>query len=246
MEFTVYICACLENCVSSLSQDFATYESCEFRYGDDLSPNPTNLTPINPEVPCNTTLTITFHSTLINQNRTALVFRGPTQVKMKQSLQLSFSLDTTKREFGAIEYLLFNGWWALEVMSARQMSNFLSDQEAREPLYTVPAGFRSWIKMFYIIRKDSGSKKNISEFYLNTDFSAYHDSRPILNRTTSPVVVLFEWKSNTYEFISELVSTNVWNTLGSLAGVFVTLAKAAEYFKDWIKRLRRWRAREGG
>ena len=93
--------------------------------------------------------------------------------------------------------------------------------------------------MYYIIRNDGGLQKNRSEFYINTDFSKYSDTRPVENRTTDPVVVLFEWKSATYEYISEILSTTLWNTLGSLAGVFVTLIKAGEYFYAWIKRMRR-------
>ena len=93
--------------------------------------------------------------------------------------------------------------------------------------------------MYYIIRNDGGLQKNRSEFYINTDFSKYSDIRPVENRTTDPVVVLFEWKSATYEYISEILSTTLWNTLGSLAGVFVTLIKAGEYFYAWIKRMRR-------
>lgn len=94
--------------------------------------------------------------------------------------------------------------------------------------------------MYKIIRGDEGVTKNLSDFYLTTDFSAYNDRRPIENQTTDPVIVLFEWKSATFEYIRDILSTTIWNTLGSLAGVFVTLIKAAEYFYAWIKRLRRW------
>ena len=98
---------------------------------------------------------------------------------------------------------------------------------------------RSWVKIYKIIRRDAGSRTNLSDFYLNTDFSKYSDPRDPENRTTDPLVVLFEWKSPTYEFIADILSTTIWNTLGSLAGVFVTLIKAGEYFYAWIKRLRR-------
>ena len=95
--------------------------------------------------------------------------------------------------------------------------------------------------MYYIIRNDvdGDSEANVSEFYINTDFTKYSDSRPPENRTTDPLVVLFEWKSPTYEYISDILSTTIWNTLGSLAGVFVTLIKAGEYFYAWIRRMKR-------
>ena len=104
---------------------------------------------------------------------------------------------------------------------------------------TNDAPLRSWIKMYYIVRRDSATQTNFSDFYINTDFSKFNDQRPIENRTSDPLVVLFEWKSPTYEYISDILSTTVWNTLGSLAGVFVTLIKAAEYFYAWIRRMRR-------
>ena len=58
-------------------QDFATYENCDFKYGDNLSPHPGNWTPLVPpvDISCNTSINVTFFSTLTNGNRTAMVFR---------------------------------------------------------------------------------------------------------------------------------------------------------------------------
>jgi hypothetical protein len=173
-----------------------------------------------------------------------MIFRGPTRVNLKQSLWLNFSVDTSARQFGAIEFLLLNSWDKLLEMTEAEQRSFLNLEEAKEPLHTVPAGFRSWVKMYYIIRNDGGSEANFSEFYINTDFSKYNDRRPIENRSTDPLVVLFEWKSPTYEYITDILSTTIWNTLGSLAGVFVTLIKAGEYFYAWIRRLRRERRKK--
>ena len=69
--------------------------------------------------------------------------RGPTRVNLKQSLWLNFSIDTTKREFGAMEFLIFSDWGDLDSMSPQAQSDYLAQEEAREPLYTLPAGFRS-------------------------------------------------------------------------------------------------------
>lgn len=101
------------------------------------------------------------------------------------------------------------------------------------------SSLRSWVKIYKIMRRDGATKTNLSDFYLITDFSKYNDPRPSDNRSTDPLVVLFEWKSPTYEYIEDILSTTIWNTLGSLAGVFVTLIKAGEYFYAWIKRMRR-------
>ncbi|CAI8049133.1 Proton-activated chloride channel [Geodia barretti] len=224
-------------------QDFATYENCQFKYGDDLSPHGGNWTPLTPVDVldnCSTFINVTFTSSLVNENRTAMVFRGPTRVNLKQSLWLNFSIDTTKREFGAMEFLIFSDWRDLDAMTAAERANYLAQEEAKQPLYTLPAGFRSWVKIYKIMRRDGAAKTNLSDFYLITDFSKYNDPRPLENRTSDPLLVLFEWKSPTYEYIEDILSTTIWNTLGSLAGVFVTLIKAGEYFYAWIKRMRRF------
>lgn len=69
--------------------------------------------------------------------------RGPTRVQLKQSLWLNFTIDTTKRQFGGIEFLLFNSFQKFNESSEAERQSILSGQEAKEPLYTVPAGFRS-------------------------------------------------------------------------------------------------------
>ena len=71
-----------------------------------------------------------------------VVYRGPTMVKLKQSLWLNFSVDTTNREFGAIEFLLLSRWDDLKDMSEAGRQSFLQSEEVKEPLYTVPSGFR--------------------------------------------------------------------------------------------------------
>jgi hypothetical protein len=233
--------------IAVFPQDFATYEGCQFKYGDDLSPHGGNWTPLTPADVldnCSTFINVTFTSSLVNENRTAMVFRGPTRVNLKQSLWLNFSIDTTKREFGAMEFLIFSDWRDLNAMTAAQRASYLAQEEAKEPLYTLPAGFRSWVKIYKIMRHDGATKTNLSDFYLITDFSKYNDPRPPENRTSDPLLVLFEWKSPTYEYIEDILSTTIWNTLGSLAGVFVTLIKAGEYFYAWVKRMRRERRKK--
>ena len=56
--------------------------------------------------------------------------------------------------------------------------------------------------------------------------------------------VLFEWESTTHEFIGEILSTNIWNTLGGLAGVLVTLFYVGDLCKRWIWRMRRERKKK--
>ena len=227
-------------------EDFATYDGCGFKYNDELAPVNRNWTRVFPSAPQNCTyVNVTFHSTLIEQDRKAMVFRGPTLVHLKQSLALYYSVNTTLRNYSAIEYMLFEYWDEFISLSPKDRSDFLTQVEEKEALYTVPGGFRTWVKLSYILRNDgSEHSKNSSDFTISADFSKYNDWRNISDRTTDVVYALFEWKSDTFEYISEILSTNVWNTLGGLAGVFVTMIKAGEYCTTWIRRIRRERKKK--
>ena len=63
-------------------------------------------------------------------------------MNLKQSLWLNFSVATSARQFGAIEFLLLNSWKELLEMTDDERRSFLNLEEAKEPLHTVPAGFR--------------------------------------------------------------------------------------------------------
>lgn len=232
--------------IAMFPQDFAVFDKCEFVYNDDLKPHETNWTdilPIGVETNC-TYINVTFYSQLVKSNRTAMVFRGPTHVLMKQSLGLHYTIDTTKRDFSGMEYMLIDYWEDLLQLSPEQRADFLSNHEARRPLYTVSAGFRSWIKLSYILRYDVSSDKNLSDFIVQTDLSIYNDWRNLSDRTSNVIYALFEWKSNTYEYIDSIISTTIWNTLGAMAGVFLSLVKAGQFCTQWIQRIKRERRKK--
>ena len=219
--------------IAVFPETFGTFHECEFKYNDDLSPHTGNWSSLEPVEKCKH-VNVTFFSQLIYQNRTAMVFGGPTQ--LKQSLALNFSVNTTMRHFGGMEFMLLQKFSDAKTTDAPQI---LARVEAEKPLYTVPAGFRSWIKMSYTLRDNKEGSKTSVEFSVTFDFSRYNDFREISDRTTDIVYVLFEWKSDRYEYITEILSTNVFNTVGSLAGIFVALIKAGEYCTSWVKRIRR-------
>ena len=230
--------------IAMFLEDFATFNNCSFLYSDDLFPqNSQNWTNVQPLGQVCKHMNVTFYSQLVNANRTAMVFRGPTLASLKQSLGIYFHVDTTKRQFSAIEYLLVPDWWAVANATEAERGHYLSDKEKTKPLHTVPAGFRTWVKMTKVVRNDDGAK-NLSEFLITADFSKYNDWRNVTERTTDIVFALFEWESTTYEYLGEILSTNIWNTLGALAGVFVTLFRAGEYCKQWIWRMRRERKKK--
>ena len=231
--------------IAMFPQDFAIYEGCSFIYSDDLLPRPINSTVIDPDNKTCHFTNVTFMSSLIHANRTAMVFDGPTLVNKKQSLAVNFTIDTTAREFSGMEYLLLDKWSRYRDAPPKQQANYLSDTERRQPLFTVPAGFRTWIKMSLTVLSSEIDNENISNFLVDPGFSTYNDWRNVSDRTDDVIYVLYEWKSSTYEFVTEILTTNIYNTLGALAGVFVTLARAGEYCWQWIRRVRRERRKKG-
>ena len=230
--------------IAMFPQDFATYEGCDFIYSDDLLLHTNNMPTLSPNNQTCRYTNVTFMSQLIKANRTAMVFDGPTLVNKKQSLAVNFTIDTTVREFSGIEYLLLEKWRDYRDELQEKQASYLTRTEQNMPLFTVPAGFRTWIKMSLTVLSSDIDNENISNFMVDPGFSTYNDWRNVSDRTSDIIYALFEWKSNTYEYVTEILSTNIFNTIGALAGVFVTLARAGEYCWQWIRRIRRERRKK--
>lgn len=234
--------------IAVFPQDFARFDHCKFIYGDDLAPSNKNSSRINPSNQTCRYSFVTFHSKLVDANRTAMIFHGPTLVKQKQSLSLHFTINTTTRQFSAMEYLLLEDWDYKMHTSQKEKADYLAEMEYAMPLYTVPAGFRSWIKMSYLIRNEGPGSKNLSDFVVKTDFGTYtgwyNNNDNATSNNSAPIYALFEWKTDTYQYVTEILSTTIWSTIGSLAGVFVTLVKAGEYCEKLMQRIRRDRRKK--
>lgn len=223
--------------IAFFPNQFATYDSCEFMYDDDLTDGMDHWITLQPAGHICTYTNVSFFSQSLQRNRTALVFNGPTLVHLKQSLVAHFHINTTARNYSAIQYMLLGYWHKVVNQSKEVQKKYLMEQERSAPLFTVSAGFRTWIKMAYTIRNKM--ENNITDFRIHADLAAYNDRRNASDRDISPVCAVFEWKGDTYEYVTEILSTTVWNTLGSLAGVFIALIKVGEFTHHWIKRVRR-------
>lgn len=219
----------------------ARFDFCKFMYADDLHPGNSNWSELQPPNQICSHTNITFYSHLFHGNRTAMVFSGPTLVQHKQSLALHYTMDTTAGDYSALEYLLLGYWEQVLNQSVAQQANYLAEMEKKKPLFTVPTGFRSWIKMSWTIYNHGSTSKNLSDFAVHADLASYNGQ---WNDSESPLLVLFEWKGDTFEYVTDILSTTPWTTVGSLAGVFVTLIKVGEYANRWIKRMRRERKKK--
>ena len=223
--------------IAFFPNQFATYNSCQFMYADDLSGSD-KWKSLQPPGQFCTYTNVSFYSQSLQRNRTAMVFNGPTLVHLKQSLMVYFSVNTSTRDYSAIQYTLLGHWDQVLHRSKQDQQKYLSEQEHLLPLFYVSPGFRTWIKMVFMLW-DTKNEHNISSFRIHADMSAYNDRRNLSDRVISPLCAVFEWKGDRFEYVTEILSTTAWNTLGSLAGVFIALIKVGEFTQNWIKRVQR-------
>ena len=226
--------------------EFATFLNCTYRYYDDLSPNAITspagkcssfVLPMS----CNYT-NITFRAAL-NYTRHAMVFESQTLVACKESLLLRFMINTTFREFSAIEYQLFYNWNSFFEMNSTDRQQFLVNLEANQTIYTFPSGFRTWVKMSYTVQNNPKTNENTTFFEIIDNYAQFTPFNATYKEIV-PMEILFEWDSSQYEYIQEIISTTAWSAFGSLCGVFITLEKAGEFCRAWLRRLRRERQKK--
>ena len=218
--------------------DFSNFLDCEYRYYDDYSPNP-----VVPTRQCEY-FNISFTSKLSNTTRHAMVFKGPTNVTQRQSLGVHFTINTTQREFNAIEYFAFYQWSSIINKSLDEQRLILSDFEDRNTLFRFPAGFKTWVEMSYI--EQHGVKGKSIEFGMEISLAKYQHSTYNNSTDLDACTVYFEWASSQYVFIEEMMSTSIWTSLGAMCGVFMMLLKAAESLKAWIRWIRAEREKRKG
>ena len=208
--------------------DFSQFVGCEYRYYDDYSPDP-----IVPTEECKY-FNISFTSKLSNNTRKSMVFMGPTDIMRRQSLGVHYTINTTQREYNAIEYFAFYQWSNVINKSLDDQRLILAGFEDKSTLFTFPAGFKTWVKMSYIETEQHDSKNKLIEFDMDISLAKYRSFMYNNSTDLDTCTVYFEWASPRYVYIKEILSTNFWNSFGAMCGVFITLLKAGEYFKAWI------------
>lgn len=219
---------------------FSSYVGCDYRYFDDLSPNKTTVISCgNLSIPVNCThVNVTFNSTIIEgATRKAMVFRSPTLVYCKQNLRIHYMIDTGVREFSAVEYMLLPSWEHFISSDLETQRNQLADLEKNSIIYTFPSGFRTWVKLSYSVRINSQGEVQSPEFYVRASYATYTSTN--MTEAILPMEVVFEWASPFYNQIQEVISTTAFSAIGSLCGIFITLIKAGEFCRMWLRRIRR-------
>lgn len=220
--------------------DFSIYHGCFCRFFDDLAPLPKP----NYEPPycgtCNYT-NVTFESTKLNVTRFAMVFKSPVHVDYKEILGVNFTINTTVRDYSAIEYWLIDDWDDFYLSSREKQAEVLANTEETLPIHTFPAGMRTWVKMSKVIQKTSLVPN--ATFSVEPNFAKYTYRHGNLENGTDALQVLFEWGSPVFEVYEVIPAISVWNAVGSLCGILIILWKVGEIGHGMFKRMRRERSK---
>ena len=219
--------------------DFSIYHGCFYRYYDDLAPHPDSYVPPFFEE-CNYT-NVTFESTKLNVTRFAMVFKSPVHVDYKQILGVNYTINTTVRDYSAIEYWLVDDWDGFYHSGHGKQAEKLAATEETTPIHTFPAGMRTWVKMSKVIEKNSIVPN--ATFSVEPNFAKYTYRHGSLEKGTDALQVLFEWSSPIFEVYEVIPAISVWNAVGSLCGILITLWKVGELGTALFKRMKRERSK---
>lgn len=182
---------------------------------------------------------VTYFGPFTNESeRTALVVRGPSDVRNKELIFMQFSQNQTEEDFSAITYMLFAKF--KDLVDSANRSKFMRDCERNYSMWTFSGGFRTWVKMSLV--KTSGNSSESVEFRQESTVVTFNDKRPVEERTNQLFFAVFEWRDPFIQEIRLLVTANPWSSVAILCGVFMALFKAANFAKltiQWIIRMRK-------
>lgn len=213
-------------------EDSDTFLGCEMIF---------NVKPrgdINHQKNC-TIQNFTFFSYRYNKSRNVFAFKGPIDVYNGERLKVIFRLNLTVREESSnLEYRLFSDWYTFERLQEYKSVNEIADEvEINNPINQLAGGYSNFISLDKTVaHKLNGD--NVVE-YIQTS----HIAPLIKDYNISQLVAYFEWADPILETSLELISTTVWNSLGSLFAIFLAIGKFTDYGKYWIHKLQRTRRR---
>ncbi|XP_048212708.1 proton-activated chloride channel isoform X4 [Perognathus longimembris pacificus] len=210
--------------------------SCKHHY--EVIPPPTSHGQPN-DINC-TTQRINYTHPFSNQTlKSALIVRGPREVKKRELVFLQFRLNQSNEDFSAIDYLLFSSFQ--EFLQSPDRAGFMQACESAYSSWKFSGGFRTWVKMSLVETKEEDGREAV-EFRQETSVVNYHDQRPAAEKSVQLFFVVFEWKDPFIQKVQDIITANPWNTIALLCGAFLALFKAAEFAKlsvKWMIKIRK-------
>ncbi|XP_066117507.1 proton-activated chloride channel isoform X3 [Saccopteryx bilineata] len=186
-----------------------------------------------------TTQRINYTDPFSNQTlKSALIVRGPREVKKRELVFLQFRLNESSEDFSAIDYLLFSSFQ--EFLHSSDRVRFMQACESAYSSWKFSGGFRTWVKMSLVETKEDG--REAVEFRQETSVVNYIDQRPAAEKSAQLFFVVFEWKDPFIQKVQDIITANPWNTIALLCGAFLALFKAAEFAKlsvKWMIKIRK-------
>uniref|UniRef100_A0A8C6TZQ3 Proton-activated chloride channel n=1 Tax=Neogobius melanostomus TaxID=47308 RepID=A0A8C6TZQ3_9GOBI len=209
--------------------------SCKHHYHDFIPPL---VNPGQPQEGDCETQEVTYNGPFRNQTQTALVVRGPSDVRNKELIFMQFSQNETQQDFSAISYMLFAKY--SDLINSANRSKFMRDCERNYSMWTFSGGFKTRVKMSLV--RTSGRTHDGTEFRQESSVVKFNDKRPEQEKTNELFFAVFEWRDPFIQEIKLIVTANAWSALAILCGVFMALFKAANFTKlsvQWIIRMRK-------
>ncbi|XP_006089959.1 transmembrane protein 206 isoform X1 [Myotis lucifugus] len=187
-----------------------------------------------------TTQRINYTDPFSNQTlKSALIVRGPREVKKRELVFLQFRLNQSSEDFSAIDYLLFSSFQ--EFLHSPDRVGFMQACESASSSWKFSGGFRTWVKMSLVETKEEDGREAV-EFRQETSVVNYIDQRPAAEKSAQLFFVVFEWKDPFIQKVQDIITANPWNTIALLCGAFLALFKAAEFAKlsvKWMIKIRK-------
>ncbi|XP_036199085.1 proton-activated chloride channel isoform X3 [Myotis myotis] len=139
-----------------------------------------------------TTQRINYTDPFSNQTlKSALIVRGPREVKKRELVFLQFRLNQSSEDFSAIDYLLFSSFQ--EFLHSPDRVGFMQACESASSSWKFSGGFRTWVKMSLVETKEEDGREAV-EFRQETSVVNYIDQRPAAEKSAQLFFVVFEWK----------------------------------------------------
>ncbi|XP_005865228.1 PREDICTED: transmembrane protein 206 isoform X3 [Myotis brandtii] len=107
-----------------------------------------------------TTQRINYTDPFSNQTlKSALIVRGPREVKKRELVFLQFRLNQSSEDFSAIDYLLFSSFQ--EFLHSPDRVGFMQACESASSSWKFSGGFRTWVKMSLVETKEEDGREAV-------------------------------------------------------------------------------------
>ena len=178
-----------------------------------------------------------YFSFVHNQLRKVYVFKGPANVALGEKNHLLFMLNLTNRTVSKLEFRVYDTFDTfMGKVNDESIQSVLLDIEEQHPVYMLAGDFANFVKLDKTIDRTLRNER-LATFRVVTNLARLIPRAD--DNTVDEVDAYIEWADPMLTESQEIISTTIWNTLGSLCAMFLALGKVWMYGKNWILKI--WR-----